>query len=109
MQPKNNQIISCIDIETTGLNKNTDRIVQLTVTNFKMLGSGKYIILDTLNKYIKPTGYWKMNPDAQEIHNISEEFINENGVSLNSIYDKFMEMIGENPILTYNGDRKSVV
>ena len=54
MQPKNNQIISCIDIETTGLNKNTDRIVQLTVTNFKMLGSGKYIILDTLNKYIFP-------------------------------------------------------
>lgn len=103
MQPKNNQIISCIDIETTGLNKNADRIVQLTVTNFKMLGGGKYVILDTLNKYIKPTGYWKMNPDAQEIHNISEEFINENGVSLNSIYDKFMEMIGENPILTYNG------
>ena len=93
-------IISCIDVETTGLNRNTDRIVQLSVANFDDQ-TGQ--IVESMDHYIKPSGAWKMTPSAQEIHNISEELINEKGVSLKSIAPKFIEMIADHPILTYNG------
>ena len=97
-----NQTISCIDTETTGLNKNTDRIIQLSVSNFKICDN-KYEIIESRNWYINPTGYWKMNPDAQAIHNISEEFIRNNGTKLKDIYNDFIAMISDYPILTYNG------
>ena len=66
--------IACIDTETTGLNKNTDRIIQLSC---KVFDSETGERLDSLNEYILPSGMWKINPDAQAVHNISEEFIKE--------------------------------
>lgn len=92
-------VISCIDTETTGLNKNTDRIIQLAVTNFD---ENFNILLDKV-WYIKPSGTWKINPDAQAVHNISEEYINEHGVPLKSIVPELLEILADNPILTYNG------
>ena len=92
--------IACIDTETTGLNKNTDRIIQLSC---KVFDSETGERLDSLNEYILPSGMWKINPDAQAVHNISEEFIKEHGVSLRQVFPKFMEIIGDLPILTYNG------
>ena len=98
------QIFSCIDVETTGLNKSIDRIIQLSITNFQVGDElGTYQILESKNWYIKPSGHWQINLDAYYIHNISEEFIQENGVSLKSIYDEFIRMIDKNYILTYNG------
>lgn len=93
-------IISCIDTETTGLNRNTDRIVQLSVGNFD---SETGEIVATFDHYIKPSGVWKMTPSAQAVHNISEEMIEEKGVSLKSIAQEFLDMIADNPILSYNG------
>lgn len=90
---------SCIDVETTGLNKNTDRIIQLAVTNF----DENFNILLDRSWYIKPSGTWKINPDAEAVHNISEEIINEKGISLKSVAPVFLEIIADNPILTYNG------
>lgn len=92
-------VFSCIDVETTGLNKSIDRIVQLAIVNF----DEKFKILQEKSWFIKPTGNWKMNPDAEAVHNISEDYIKEHGVSLKSIISEFLEMLGENPILTYNG------
>lgn len=95
----NKKFYSCIDVETTGLNKNTDRIIQLAVAKF----DDKFNIIDEVFWYIKPSGIWRINPDAQEIHNISDEFINENGVPLKSIANNFLAMIKDTTILTYNG------
>ena len=92
--------IACIDTETTGLNKNTDRIIQLSC---KVFDSETGERLGTLNEYILPSGAWKINPDAQAVHNISEEFIKEHGVPLRQVFPKFMELIGDLPLLTYNG------
>jgi DNA polymerase-3 subunit epsilon len=93
------KLFTCIDTETTGLNKNTDRIIQLAVSkfdeNFKIIADKVW--------YIKPSGVWKINPDAEAVHKISEEFINENGVSLKSIVAEFLELIKDTTILTYNG------
>jgi DNA polymerase-3 subunit epsilon len=93
-------IISCIDVETTGLDHNKDRIVQLSVANFD---SETGEVLATFDKYILPSGVWHMTPGAEVVHNLSEEFIKEKGVSLRSVYQEFMKMINLNPILTYNG------
>lgn len=93
------KIFTCIDTETTGLNKNTDRIIQLAVSKF----DENFNILMEKSWYIKPTGTWKINPDAQAIHNISEELINEQGVSLKSIAPEFLSLIEGTSILTYNG------
>lgn len=93
-------IVSCIDTETTGLNRNTDRIIQLSVANFDTETGA---IVAKLDHYIKPSGVWSITPSAQAVHNISEEMVNEQGVSLKEIYPKFMEMIADHPILTYNG------
>lgn len=92
--------IVCIDTETTGLNKNTDRIIQLSCTVFDDKTGKRF---KTLNKYILPSGQWKINPDAQAIHNISEDFIRKNGVSLRQVFPEFKEIIDNFPILTYNG------
>ena len=97
------QTISCIDIETTGLNRTVDRIIQLSVTNFQLNEQNEPVILESKNWYILPSGYWTITPDAYYIHNISEDFIRENGVSIKSIYDDFMKTIQNHPILTYNG------
>ena len=93
-------IISCIDVETTGLDRNKDRIVQLSVANFD---SETGEVLATFDRYILPSGVWHMTPGAEVVHNLSEEFIKEKGVSLRSVYQEFMKMINLNPILTYNG------
>ena len=92
--------IVCIDTETTGLSKSTDRVIQLSMQKFDA-ETGETIM--EKDWYIKPTGNWKMEPTAQAVHGISKEFIEENGVSLKSIFDEIMEMIDECPILTYNG------
>ena len=93
-------VISCLDVETTGLNRNTDRIVQLSIINFDMETGQELTVFD---QYINPSGTWKMTPSAQEVHNLSEEFIRANGVSLRSVYPQVMQMLGDHAILTYNG------
>ena len=93
-------IISCLDTETTGLDRNKDRIIQLSVANFDS-ETGK--VLKTFDHYIKPSGVWEINPSAQAVHNISKEMIEEKGVSLRDVAPEFLEMIADNPILTYNG------
>lgn len=92
--------IACLDTETTGINKNTDRIIQLSVRVFDNT-TGQTV--KQLKEYILPTGTWKINPDAQAIHNISEEIVKEKGVKLRDLFPRFMEMIADYPILTYNG------
>lgn len=93
------KLFTCIDTETTGLNKNTDRIIQLAVAKF----DENFNIITERSWYIRPSGTWRINPDAQAIHNISEDLINEQGVSLKSIAPEFLELIKGTTILTYNG------
>jgi len=98
-------IISCIDIETTGLDKSIDRIVQLSIQNFNP-ETGK--LLESRNWYIRPnlkTGEWAMDVEAQKVHGISEIFLRDNGVSLKDIYEDWKEMTKDHCILTYNGTK----
>lgn len=96
----NNYIVAW-DVETTGLNPKEDFIIQLACVKFdKKTGS----ILKTNKWYIKPAHAYTISPKAQEVHGLSKEFIEENGVYFKDIVAEFFEMISDADLLTYNGN-----
>ena len=92
--------IVAIDIETSGLDKNKDRIIQIGGVKF----SNKWKKIAVFKKYILPKEPWEMSSEAQEKHGLTKEFIQENGVPLESIYDEWLEFIDGCDIVTYNGN-----
>ena len=94
--------ITCLDIETTGLDKATDRIVQLSLQNFD---SKTFELGESRNWYILPSRGWCMNPDAMKVHGITPEFLCENGKSLKEIYPEWCELTKDHVILSYNGPK----
>lgn len=91
----------CLDVETTGLDKTSDRIIQLCITKFE---SKTGALIDTKNWYIKPSGSWNIDASATEVHGITNDFIEKNGVSLKDIYKDFEDFVGSYDFLTYNGN-----
>jgi len=96
---KNSNGFVVIDIETTGLDKKKDHIIQLSC--IKIDSDGKET--GFFDKYILPKGDFEISPEAFEKHKISKEFLMEHGVSLESIFDEFVEFVGDNIVVTYNG------
>lgn len=92
--------IISIDIETSGLDKNKDRIIQ--IGGVKYTNTWKKVC--DFNKYILPKEPWEMTPEAEAVHGLSKEFININGVPLKSIYREWLEFLGDCDIITYNGN-----
>ena len=92
--------ITCLDIETTGLDKNYDRIIQLAVVKFDVT-TGERLLEKSW--YIKPSGFYKISESAQAIHNITQEIVETQGVPLKSIYQEFMDIKEDTAILSYNG------
>lgn len=92
--------IVCIDVETTGLNKATDRIIQLAMVKFNP-NNGE--VLENHNWYIIPSGKYTISEQATSVHGITKEILEEKGVKLSSIIDEFKEILNDSDILTYNG------
>lgn len=92
--------IVSIDIETSGLDKNNARIIQIGGVKY----TNKWKKVKEFNHYIRPSGEWEMEPDAEEIHGLSKEFIEKNGLPLKTIYPEFIEFIDGCDIVTYNGN-----
>lgn len=93
--------IVAFDLETTGLNTQTDHIIQIGLVKFN---KSTYEELGHIMLYIKPETNFSIDPYAQEKHGISKEFIIENGVLLSSVWDEISEFIGDCDILSYNGN-----
>lgn len=92
--------IVSIDIETSGLDKNKDRIIQ--IGGVKYTNTWKKV--SEFNKYILPKEPWEMTPEAEAVHGLSKNFIQINGVPLESIYDEWIKFLGDCDIATYNGN-----
>lgn len=92
--------IVSIDIETSGLDKTKDHIVQLSGVKY----TNTWKKVKEFNHYILPKEPWEMGKEAFEKHGLTKEFIQKNGVPLESVYDEFMEFIGDCDIVTYNGN-----
>ena len=93
--------ITAFDTETTGLNTQTDHIVELGLIKFD---TETWEILGEKKWYIKPACDFEMTAGAQEITGLTKEFILENGVLMTSIWEEALAFIGADDILSYNGN-----
>lgn len=92
--------IVSIDIETTGLDKSKDHIVQLSAVKY----TNKWKKVAEFDHYICPKEPWEMGKEAFEKHGLTKEFIQENGVDLEDIAEEFIDFIEGCDIISYNGN-----
>jgi DNA polymerase III epsilon subunit-like protein len=91
----------CFDTETTGLDVQKEHIIQLSLVKFD---TDTWQILDQRNWYILPDVPFTIPAEAEAVHHISKEFLQQNGVSFRSIYDDFMAFTDGCDMLSYNGN-----
>ena len=86
--------IICLDIETTGLDRVVDEILQLTIID----GEGKTLY----NQYYKPEWY-KEWPEAMAVNNITPDSLKDKPFFKDCISDIQQIIDGADTIITYNG------
>lgn len=96
-----NKYIAVVDVETTGLSKQSDRIIQLSAIKWNPTEKK---ILGQWNHYIKPSGKWTISAGAAGITGLTDGFIEEHGESLGDLIPDFIQFIHDCDILTYNGN-----
>lgn len=94
-------ILVCFDTETTGLDVQKEHIIQLSLVKFD---TDNWSVVDQRDWYILPEGEFSIPAEAEAVHHISKDFLLEHGVSLRSVYDDFMAFVGNNDMLSYNGN-----
>ena len=97
-----NKYIVSIDTETTGLDKFNDRIIQLAMVKYR-ISTQAILELSSKSWYIKPTGEYEISESSQSVHGITQDVIDAEGVSLESIIPEIEDLLKEADILTYNG------
>lgn len=94
--------IVTFDVETTGLSPKVDHIIQLAAIKLRKSDNA---VVGTFSHYIKPVDpNYVINPRAAITNGLSKEFIDKNGVSLQSVANEFLEFIKDADYLTYNGN-----
>jgi DNA polymerase III epsilon subunit-like protein len=96
-----NKYIVCFDVETSGLSPQTDYILQLAMIK---LDAETLETVDQRNWYINPAHAYEISQGAFEAHGLTKEFINKNGVSLQSIGQEIIDFVEDSDYLTYNGN-----
>ena len=71
--------IVCFDTETTGVDIQKDKIIQIAMVKFD---SENFQTVDSFQKYTIPEGDFVIPPEATEVHHLTKEFILQNGVPL---------------------------
>lgn len=99
------QTMTAFDLETTGLDTQKDYIIELGLVKFD---TSTFKELDSRCWYILPKGNFEIEPEAQEKHGISKEYLLEHGVRLEDIWSEVVEFIGDDDILSYNGNHFDV-
>lgn len=94
--------IVSFDIETTGLEQNTARIVQISLIKFERLGI-HYKVIDTYDTYINPGEGTTWSEQAMNVTGITPDTVKD-APAFSEVADKIMDFIGDNDILTYNGN-----
>lgn len=84
-----------LDTETTGLDKNIDRIIEIGCIKLK-----DYKIIDTYHQYINPECV--IPQSAINIHNITNEFVVDKPV-FKTIVQNFLDFVEDYNIVAHNG------
>lgn len=92
--------IVALDIETTGLDRKKDHIIQISMVKFN---PETYKVLDTYDSYIKPEGSYVINIAAYIKHGIKPQFLNDKPYFKDIVKD-IIEFIGDCDILSFNGN-----
>lgn len=87
------------DIETTGLDKKKDYIIQFSAVKYDR---DKSIITDSINHYIQPSGNYSISIVAFLKHKITPDFLKDKPLFIDVAQDIFNFFEGCD-ILTYNG------
>ncbi|MDH5718576.1 MAG: 3'-5' exonuclease [Spirochaetia bacterium] len=90
-----NQTWVAADLETTGLNPWQHEIIEIGAVKFDLTG-----IIDKFQILIKPEN--KVDPRSREIHQISNEELEEHGVSLHEGLENFLSFIETHAIIFHN-------
>jgi DNA polymerase-3 subunit epsilon len=83
-----------IDTETTGIGT-TDEVVEIAAISVK-----HFEIIKTLHYYIIPTT--RISPQAQAVHGLSKEFLEENGNEAKVVFELFKSFVGKRPVVGHN-------
>ena len=97
--------IVCFDTETTGVDIQKDKIIQIAMVKFD---PENYQTVETLQKYTIPEGDWDIPPEATEVHHLTKEFILQNGVPFKSVAHDIIAFFDGCDILSYNGNNFDV-
>jgi DNA polymerase-3 subunit epsilon len=91
--------IVVLDIETTGTDKQNDRIIQLSCIK---VDSKMHKVVDTLSTYIQPEGSYTVGLGAYLKHGIKPDMLKDKP-HLKDIAQDFLNFIKGCDLLTYNG------
>ena len=92
-------ILVIFDLETTGLDKTKDQIIQFSGIK---INTDTNKIIDSLNLYIQPLGEYSISIGAFNKHHIHPNFLKDKPY-LKDIAQQIIDFIGNYDILTYNG------
>lgn len=88
------------DVETTGLHKETDYIIQFAAIKVDRVANK---IIDSINLYIKPSGPYTISIQAYLKHKIKPEFLADKP-TFKEVASQIRDFIEGCDILTYNGN-----
>lgn len=85
------EVFVCFDVESTGLDYNKDRIIEMAAIKFTLKEN-----LDRFHSLINPE--ISIPPDSQKIHHISDDMVSDKP-SIATILPSFCEFLGDYPII----------
>lgn len=94
--------IVALDIETTGLEKTTCRITQISLVKFDLCGIS-YKVYDAFDSYVNPGPDIEWSEFAQTKTGITPETVKD-APAFADIAEKIRDFIGDCDVLTYNGN-----
>lgn len=91
--------IVAFDLETSGVDKLKDHIIQISMVKFN---PETYEIIETYDSYVKPIGTYMMSVPAYIKHKIRPEFLYDKP-TIKDIADDIINFFEDCDVLTYNG------
>lgn len=93
-------ILTIFDLETTGLDRNKDQIIQFSAMK---IDTDNNKVISEYNQYIQPVGNYSISIAAYTKHHITPEFLKDKPY-MSDVAQKIVDYIGDSDILTYNGN-----
>ena len=94
--------ITAFDVETTGLDKKHDRIIQLSAVKIDRETLDE---IKAFSAYVIPEGNdWHIAEAASEVNDLTDELIRQKGLPAREVFREFLDFLGDDDYLTYNGN-----